>query len=70
MIDFFLYFTANRKAASAAEFAAGKSDTIGQSVSKVMGLIVVADFFVIIGFLGWLIVSIMYQYAVCGGLTP
>jgi len=58
------------KAASAAEFAAGKSDTIGQSVSKVMGLIVVADFFVIIGFLGWLIVSIMYQYAVCGGLTP
>jgi len=70
LIDFFLYYTTNRKAASAAKFAAGKSDTIGQSVSKVMGLIVVADFFVIIGFLGWLIVSIMYQYAVCGGLTP
>jgi len=40
------------------------------TVTKVMGIVVVADFFVILGFLGWLVVSIIYQYAVCGGLTP
>jgi len=58
------------KAAEAAELQAAKPESFGQTVTKVMGIVVVADFFVILGFLGWLVVSIIYQYAVCGGLTP
>jgi len=58
------------KAAQAAELEAAKPESFGQTVTNVIGKIVIADFFVIVGFLGWLVVSIIYQYAVCGGLTP
>jgi len=53
--------------------AAGALDEAGESlaevVNRVLGLVVVADFFVVLGFLGWLGLSIVYQFAFCGGLT-
>uniref|UniRef100_A0A7S0H6I4 Uncharacterized protein n=1 Tax=Hanusia phi TaxID=3032 RepID=A0A7S0H6I4_9CRYP len=45
------------------------SESVSEVVRRVLGLIVVADFFVVIGFLGWLAVAIVYQFAVCGGLN-
>ena len=49
--------------------AAGDTkESLGQVVNRVMGLIVVADFFVVIGFLAWLVVSIIWRYAFLGGL--
>lgn len=53
--------------------AANVLDEVGESaatvVKRVLGLVVAVDFFVVIFFLGWLGVSIAYQFAFCGGLT-
>ena len=48
--------------------AGDKKESLGEVVNRIMGLIVVADFFVVIGFLAWLVVSIIWQYAFLGGL--
>jgi hypothetical protein len=43
---------------------------IGQAVNRGISTIVAFDFFAVLFFLGWLVVSIIYQFAVCKGLTP
>mmetsp|Transcript_33386 Transcript_33386/g.84342 ORF Transcript_33386/g.84342 Transcript_33386/m.84342 type:complete len:134 (+) Transcript_33386:3-404(+) len=42
---------------------------LGETVNRAISTIVAVDFFVVLFFLGWLVVSVGYQFAVCGELT-
>jgi len=43
---------------------------LGETANRAISTIVAIDFFIVLFFLGWLVVSVGYQFAVCGELTP